>query len=144
MKLEAFDHSGTSLQLVKANEQTKGVLEELATAQTYIGRLHKSSEIRISVDAGIISSKSHKTISTLTNRLHVLEAQNAKLKSAAKREITIGTMQLRTSGFPVASTATVPGSSQTNAPDLNVTGLIAVSLSWTHDVMCNPQKQMQK
>lgn len=110
------------LQLTKANGQTKVVLEELAKAQECIGVLQQASAMTTSLDAGLSNSKAQTAISTLTTRLHVLEAQNARLKSAVSQDTNNKAMQ-HTANITRSITASVPGSSQPLVTDLELTGM---------------------
>lgn len=74
--------------------------------------------MRTAVDTGVNSSKAQKDISTLINRVHVLEMQNTKLRLAAKRDIA-STMQVTSSGNSEAKAATTDSTQH-----FNVTGLV--------------------
>lgn len=107
---------------MNANRQTKSVLEELDRAQECIGTLQQASAITTSRDASLSNSNAQIEITTLTNRLHVLEAQNAQLKSAAKQDKSINAMQQTSTYITHSVTSSVPGSSQPVVMDLELTG----------------------
>eukprot|EP00892_Ulva_mutabilis_P008410 jgi/Ulvmu1/5941/UM026_0063.1 len=94
--------------LMKANEQTRDVLAELSTAQTYIGTLQHSMEAGSAVDVHLKNSKAEKEISKLKTRIHVLEEQKTKFKSAPHASAFVDSMpNIRTTPTTTTSTPSV-------------------------------------